>query len=200
MGGDDMPELSRYHPLLVTLHWLLAFLVIGSLTAGFLVLASTMNTSPLKITLLQGHAIGGLLIGLLMLLRLFVRVRYERPPAATAGNAALDLLARTTHYGFYLLVLLMVASGLTLALTAGLPAILFGGSGAPLPPDFGVFAAMEVHEVTALLLVGLVVLHTAAALYHQFVRKDGLIGRMSYAPRTVVVPGPEREKRAAAQR
>jgi len=39
------------------------------------------------------------------------------------------------------------------------------------------------HGYIAKLLVGLIVLHASAALYHQFVRKDGLLARMSFGRR-----------------
>ena len=35
--------MSRYHPLLVTLHWALALLIIAALTSGFFALAATPN-------------------------------------------------------------------------------------------------------------------------------------------------------------
>ena len=42
---------------------------------------------------------------------------------------------------------------------------------------------MTVHLWSAYLLLFLVVLHILAALYHQFIRRDGLIGRMWYGAR-----------------
>jgi len=37
----------------------------------------------------------------------------------------------------------------------------------------------ELHEVFAFIVMGLVVFHIGAALYHQFVQKDNLLARMS---------------------
>jgi cytochrome b561 len=36
------------------------------------------------------------------------------------------------------------------------------------------------HAIAAKLLVALIVLHIAAALWHQFVRRDGLLRRMGF--------------------
>jgi cytochrome b561 len=36
-----------------------------------------------------------------------------------------------------------------------------------------------VHELAAYALLGLVAFHIAAALWHQFIKRDGLMGRMS---------------------
>ena len=63
-------------------------------------------------------------------------------------------------------------------LLAGLPAIVFGGSGDPLPPTFKIYPTRVAHGYVAALLAGFIVVHLLAALYHQLVRKDGLFRRM----------------------
>ena len=47
-----MKQVTRYHPLLVALHWLLAFLIIAALFAGFFLLARMPNSDPQKIRVL----------------------------------------------------------------------------------------------------------------------------------------------------
>jgi cytochrome b561 len=174
---------SRYHPGLVALHWLVAILVLFSLGMGMLVLEEIPNSSPDKIDALRGHMIAGIVILLLMLIRLALRLKTKRPAPATTGNAVLDRLALITHWGFYLLVLLMAASGIATSVQAGLPAIVFGGSGAPLPESFSIYVPRMVHGATAGVLLGLVILHAGAALYHQFVRRDNLLSRMWFGKR-----------------
>jgi len=63
------------------------------------------------------------------------------------------------------------------------PAIVFGGSGAPLPPDFTIYPTRLAHGILAALLVGFILLHVLAAIYHQFVRKDGLFRRTLFGRR-----------------
>jgi cytochrome b561 len=178
-----MKPVSRYHPLLVTLHWLLAFLIIAALALGFFVLAATPNSDPNKIDALRGHMIAGMLLLALMAVRLAVRLMTSHPPRATTGYPLLDRIAPITHYGFYLLILLMAGTGYATALMAGLPDIVFGRSGAPLPQDFLIYPTRVAHGYLALLLVAFVALHVLAALYHQLVRKDGLLRRMAYGRR-----------------
>jgi cytochrome b561 len=45
-------------------------------------------------------------------------------------------------------------------------------------PDFEKVGAREIHEIFVAVMVLLVVLHVAAALYHQFIVKDNLIRRI----------------------
>ena len=142
-----MGQVSRYHPLLVTLHWLLAVLIIATLVVGFFLLAAMPNSEPQKISVLRVHMAVGMLILALMVIRFIVRTLTARPEKATTGYPLLDRIAPITHYGFYVLVLLMVGSGYTTAILAGLPAIVFGGSGAPLPPTFKIYPSFVAHGI-----------------------------------------------------
>jgi len=125
-----------------------------------------------------------------MVIRFAVRMWTSRPASATTGYALLDQIAPITHYGFYVLVLLMVGSGFTTAILAGLPAIVFGGSGAPLPPTFKIYPSFLAHGYIATMLASFIVLHVLAALYHQFVMKDELFRRM-FVGRRVQNPSTE---------
>ena len=44
-----MTLVSRYHPLLVALHWILAMLIIAALALGALVMVKIPNTDPMKL-------------------------------------------------------------------------------------------------------------------------------------------------------
>lgn len=171
---------SRYHASLVALHWLLAALILFSLGMGFFVLEGLPNSSPDKVSALRGHTIFGVAILALMLARFAVRIGSRRPPPVLTGHALFDRLAPLVHYALYAVVLLMAASGIALALQAGLPGILFGGSGSPLPDSFSQFRPRGVHGLLAWLLAALVALHIAGALFHQLVRRDRLLSRMAF--------------------
>jgi cytochrome b561 len=178
-----MRPVSRYHPLLAALHWVLAVLIIGALSIGFFSLAQTPNTDPQKVGVLELHMAGGLLILALMVVRLVVRLRTSKPGEATIGYRLADRLAPISHYGFYVLVILMVVTGYATGIIAGLPAIVFQRSGAPLPATFDVYPTFVAHALLATALAILVVLHVLAALYHQLVRRDGLFRRMAFGRR-----------------
>jgi len=180
-----MDQVSRYHPLLVALHWVMALLIIAALALGALVLVRIPNSNPMKIEALRGHMGGGLLILTLMLLRLITRILTRHPPASTAGNALLDRIAWASHRIFYTVVLGLAGAGVVMALQAGLFATVFGGHGS-LPADFWVFSARRVHYALSRFLITLIVLHVAAAFYHALVLKDGLLRRMFFGSRSVV--------------
>ncbi len=184
LGQYAAMQVSRYHPLLVTLHWLLAVLIIATLAVGFFLLAAMPSSDPRKIAVLRVHMAVGMLILALMVVRFIVRMLTARPQKATTGFPVLDRIAPISHYGFYVLVVSMVATGLATAILAGLPAIVFGGSGAPLPSSFTIFPSFVAHGRLAALLAGFIVVHVLAAFYHQLVRRDRLFARMFYGRRS----------------
>jgi cytochrome b561 len=100
------------------------------------------------------------------------------PPRASSGSVLLDRLATGVHYGMYVAAFGMAASGIAMAIQADLPAIVFGGSAAPLPDTFAGLAPRAAHGVFARLLLALVALHLAGALYHQLIRRDRPLARM----------------------
>jgi len=176
-------RVSRYHPLLVTLHWVLAILLVAALIVGYFLLAATPNTDPRKIGILQLHMAGGMLILFLMIVRFIVRVCTLRPADAGTKHPATNRIAPLVHYGFYVVVALTATTGYATGWIAGLPAIVFAHSGEPLPATFMMYPTRVAHGYLAALLAGAICLHVIAAFYHQFVVKDALLRRMFFGRR-----------------
>lgn len=181
MSTPSVP--TRYHPLLVTLHWLMAVMIIVALITGGFLLAETPNSAPEKVGMLRSHMIAGMAILVLMIIRLIVRTRTSKPAHADTGNAFLNRAGVWTHWAFYALVILMAASGIGISVLAGLPPIVFGGTGDPLPVDFWAYPPRYAHWIFGTLLGLLVVLHVAAFGWHQWGKKDALFARMWFGNR-----------------
>ena len=175
--------MARYHPALVALHWIMALMIIMALFFGKVLLSAMSNSDPAKVEGLAGHMTIGLVLGGLLVLRLGVRLLSESPPHAKTGTAFLDRVGAATHWVMYLLVALMVASGIGIAMSTGLFPIVFGASGDPLPESFNGLAPRVAHGIVSTLLLALLALHVLAALYHQFVLRDGLFRRMWFGRR-----------------
>jgi cytochrome b561 len=129
---------------------------------------------------------GGILLLILMLVRLVARLRTAHPPPASTGSVALDRMAWLSHRLLYLLVLGQAASGLDLALEAGLLDRVLGGGA--LPIDLWVFPMRSVHYVISRLLMAVISLHVAGALFHALVLRDGLLRRMWFGRRLSTSP------------
>ncbi|MCS5558416.1 MAG: cytochrome b/b6 domain-containing protein [Oceanospirillaceae bacterium] len=73
---------NHYNRIAVALHWLMAIMIVLSLVVGSQVLEPMSNANPDKLSLLQGHAIIGLITGLLLILRyLNIKLRGRPEPA-----------------------------------------------------------------------------------------------------------------------
>ncbi len=175
--------MSRYHPLLVALHWLLAIMIMMALFFGMFALSDMPNDDPEKVMALRGHMTMGIIILVLMVVRLVTRLVSAKPPEADIGVAALNTLSRYMHWVLYLGIFVMLGSGIAMSMMAGLPAIMFGGSGDPLPASFFDYPPRIVHGIVGSLLALLIVGHIAAAVYHQVVRRDALLSRMWFGKR-----------------
>ena len=175
--------MTRHHPLLVALHWIMGLGIILSLIAGKFAFPTMENSDPNKVYALRPHMVIGITVGVLLVLRLFIRLRIGTPPHAETGNRLLDRIGAATHWIFYILIAIMVLSGLGVAFSNGLFGIVFGGGGAPLPESLAQNPPRMVHGIASSLLVLLLLVHVAAALWHQFWLKDGLFRRMWFGKR-----------------
>ncbi|MFN3954374.1 MAG: cytochrome b [Pararhodobacter sp.] len=171
----------RYHPLLVALHWLIALFILGLLAAGTFVLVPLPNSAPEKMISFRMHMALGVTVLFLMVLRLAVRLTTRQPPPAETGHPLTKRLARATHWTLYALVIAMASSGLALSVASGLPDAVFGNG--PMPADFSDYTARQVHGLIARALMVLITLHVIAALWHQFIRDDGLFARIWFGQR-----------------
>ena len=82
-------------------------------------------------------------------------------------------IAVTIHW-LSAVILGMVASGIGTIALSGAGSILFGADVGPLP-NFSEVLPRVPHGLGARLMVALFMLHAGAALYHHFIKKDGLI-------------------------
>ncbi len=94
---------------------------------------------------------------------------------------ALKLAARLNHAAFYVWLLTMPVVGFLATNAWGFPLTWFGLVPLPDPVGKNVPSAetlTSVHRLMAWSLVGLIALHAGAALWHQFVRRDGTLRKM----------------------
>ena len=171
-------DAARYHPVAMALHWLLAFMILGSLGVGLYM--TGLPFSPVRLKLYNWHKWAGMTILALSALRLLWRLAH-RPPAEPPLPAWQRRAARGTHVALYTLFFAVPMAGWAYSSAAGFPVVWFGVL--PLPdfvaPDRTLSDALKLlHRGLAYALGALVVLHVAAALKHHFVDRDGLLLRM----------------------
>lgn len=167
---------QKYGRVAIAIHWLTALAIVLMLASGLN--AGNMPDGAQKLGLLRFHAITGMLVGVLTLLRILWWLVFDKHPENPPGTPAPQLwAARLVHLGLYVVILVMVSSGFATVILTGANLQLFGN--APLPlPDFSLAPPFTVHGIVARLLIALLVAHIGAAFWHQFVRRDRLLARM----------------------
>jgi cytochrome b561 len=183
---------TRYHPLQITLHWLVLVLLLSLFLVGKYMSGLPNDTG--KLLPLGIHMTLGLVTLMVIIARLVARARLPQPVPADTGQPFLDRIGKLVHYGLYVLVLLMVISGLSLSIQTDLFPIVFGSSGAALPADFLAYNARSLHGLVARGLAVLVGLHVGAALYHEIWIKDKLMARMWFGKKQGVENEMQRER------
>lgn len=180
---------SSYSRAAITLHWLIALLLIGNFLGGvfmgdLLAPSATPEQKQLGFKIIQFHKSMGLTILVLSLLRLATRLVSSPPPLPAHMTSTERLLAKATHWAFYAVMILVPLTGWVMvsASPLGFPTLWFGLFEWPhLPIETSKAtsdAASEAHEIIAFAGAGLLLLHVAAALKHHYMDRDDVLARM----------------------
>jgi cytochrome b561 len=167
---------QRYGGVPIAIHWLSALAILVMLGSGLA--AANVPDDAARIGILRVHVSVGIGVLALTLLRIVWWLAIDRRPADKPGLPGWQAtVSHVVHYGLYAVIVLMLASGVTLALLSGVVPGVFTGS-LDVLPDFAQYPPFAAHWLGAWAMIGLVGLHTGAALYHQFWRRDRLLARM----------------------
>lgn len=170
---------STYSSVSIALHWIIAVLAISQIG---LIMISDAVSGPDRGFWMMLHKSGGLLILVLTLVRLAWRVREPWKPMPVATPRWQTWLARTTHVGFYVVLLGMPLGGWAASSAGGREILFYGLFQWPLLPIGGGRDAAEAfmagHELAAKFLYVLIALHVLGALKHQFLDKDNELKKM----------------------
>ena len=174
---------TRYGTVAMTLHWLIGLSIIGLLIVGTY-MHDLPNTDPNKFALYQLHKSFGISVLTLTVIRIVWRLMNPVPPLPAGMPAWQRWGAHISHVGLYVLMLAIPLSGWAMvsSSTLGIPTLLFGAVELPSLPitaseDSHEFFK-EMHDLLGKLMIGLLLLHVAAALKHHFVDRDTVFRRM----------------------
>lgn len=172
-------SVAKFNGVSRALHWGMAALILAMLFIG-VGMASTV--SPARTWLIAVHEPLGLLILCLAALRLCVRLLRPAPPLPADLPAWQRLAAHGSHAVLYLLMFALPVVGWAMLSAGGYPILLFGTVSLPslTPVDAPLFAVLrQAHTVLALTLFATILLHLGAALFHAWIRRDGVFRSMA---------------------
>ena len=163
-------------------HWLMAVLIIVMLMAGLYM--TEMPSGPSKLQIFGLHKSTGILILMLAAARLTWRFTNPVPRLPPGFPRIVYFGAHASHGLLYACMFAMPLTGWGLSSAGGRPVSFYGLFVLPdlVGPDKALGRTLAgAHEWIAYFLIGLIALHAAAALWHQFVRHDGVLTRMTSA-------------------
>jgi len=174
------PHLT-YKPLARFFHWATAILVLLTIPVAIAMLRPGIERS-LQDPLFLFHKNIGVVILILVALRLAYRLLNPPPPLPASVPHMQRIVAEVTHWLLYGLLLGMAISGYIRVTAGGFPLEVFDSLGFPrLAPRSDSLAetAKQIHATLRIPLIGLIILHIGAALYHAVVKRDGVFQRMA---------------------
>ncbi len=163
------------------LHWSMALLLSGLFVMG-LYMTSLNYYDPWYHSLPWWHKSFGLLTFFLLLIRTIWTLLNSHPKSPSTHKTWEKNLARAMQKLFYALIFLIALSGYLFATAKGKGIEFFNGFVIPAPSqtieENYVDLIANAHEIMAILLAILVVLHALAALKHHLIDKDQTLTRM----------------------
>lgn len=192
---------ERYTKTAIILHWLIALLIIAMLALGLwmhelpkdapkAVSFDLFNWGIYTVTFAEPvsvrtfyfnlHKSIGVTVLALILFRVFWRLTHAAPALPATMKDWEKKLADVSHKALYALMLVLPLSGFIMSVYSKWGILWFGlplVKGLDNPQLRDLFK--EVHEVSAWLIIVLIVVHVLAALKHKLVDKDEVMKRMS---------------------
>lgn len=164
-----------------TLHWLVAALIVAAIVLG--VMREDVPQSQLFLVLTL-HKSMGLLVLALVLCRIVWRLGDKAPRPLPTMPRWQIVSAEIVHWALYGLMLAVPVTGYLMSSFGHYPFPFFMQEAWPVPLVLDRNPALqevfsEVHETLAWVMVGVLVAHIGAALYHHFVAKDAILARMT---------------------
>ena len=176
-----MPERSaqRYTGVARLLHWTMAALVLMSIPVGFILLS--LPQGRVQDTLFDLHRSVGVLLFVLVVIRLAWRLAHPPPPLPDDLPAWQRIASGTVHRLLYAILLIQPIIGWWGTSAFGAPISVFWLFELPPLVSKDEEAARQIlgwHDIVGITLAVTIAIHIGAALFHHFVRRDEVLGRM----------------------
>ena len=171
------PDARQYDGRTMFFHWATLAVVVVQFASAWTI--DNFPRGPLRVDARSVHITLGLVIAALVAVRMIWRATGGRRLPLADGNAALNVLAKGTHWVLYGLLVSMVLVGMLLAWTRGDSIFNLFSIPSYAPGNQALVHQIEgIHGTIGWLIIGLAGFHASAALLHRFLWHDGTLARM----------------------
>jgi cytochrome b561 len=180
LGQDVRP--AAYSGAARHLHWLTSAFVFVMIPVGFYMVyrGEVTKFDALTNILYDNHKLGGFILLWIVVARLAFRLTKGAPPSEPTLEPWQKTVSHLTHWGLYALLLIVPLLGwLGISLYPALS--IHGWFSLPSlasPNQKMSETVLNLHKLGAIILALIAITHVSAALYHHFIRKDGVLRRM----------------------
>ena len=171
---------SSYGNITKAIHWLTALAVFGLFAVGFWMVDLTYYSQWYK-TAPHWHKSVGILLLFITIFRLVWRFLNTSPKPLSSHSNSIKMASKLTHVAIYILLFSLMISGYLISTADDRAIDVFNFFSVP---AFGELfdnqadIAGAIHKYVAYILIGLSVLHGAAAIKHHVIDKDETLKRM----------------------
>jgi cytochrome b561 len=175
-----LDEQNKYSGLMIAMHWLMAIGIVTAFGAG-LYMVSIEGITPFKLRLYNWHKWLGVTLFVLVGARIVIKLMNKQPAYPRHWGRNAIRMAKAGHWALYLLMFAVPTFGYLFSLAAGYPVVWFGVIELPVLIEKN--AEMKdlyklLHELSANLLVLLVVGHVGMVIKHQVKDRENILKRM----------------------
>lgn len=177
--SDNVTQVDHYSGIAKFLHWTVAVCVLAIIAAGLTM--NNVDPGTLQNILYTVHRSLGVLVLFLMLIRLVYRLMHGAPPHEPTLTAMQRMVSHAVHMALYVLLIAQPIIGWVATSAYGAKISFFGLFTLPdlVAKDQALSEPLfAVHMWMGLLIAALAAMHIAAALFHHFILKDGVLRRM----------------------
>lgn len=171
----------RYGVVARLFHWTTVVFVAVMIPVGIAMTSGFFEGTGVQDPLFILHKGLGVIVLALVVLRLVWRLFHAPPPFPETMPRVERLLAETTHWGLYGLLLVQTVSGYLRTVAEDFPIELLDALGIP-PLVSGMpelaQAMLLVHIISAYTLTAAIAAHVSAAVYHAVTENDDIFDRI----------------------
>ena len=169
----------KHHPLTIALHWGTVLCIV--IAVASILFREVMGDKFWRILLLETHKQCGLLIMLAVAARLYVRQRHGMANHMQGMHPLMQLAAKAAHWMLYAALLALPLLGWAATNAHNVGVRLLGLIPFPWMTEVDSEWAdtlSDYHALGAWILLGMVVMHVGAAMFHHFIRRDTVLWAM----------------------